>query len=192
MNEEVLKLTKTKAKMDEVSGSEPRRSELRPSMRDEDPRERAKKRADAIRNNRSGIDLDDVDRFAIDHNMIPDGWTYEWKRHTIYGQEDPSYQVRLAAGGWEPVPANRDARHLALMPTGWKNPIIERDGMILMERPLELTEEARDVELRRARNQVRAKEAQLSSTPDGTMTREHDRVRPSIKKGYEPIPVPKD
>jgi hypothetical protein len=192
MNEEVLKLTKTKAKMDEVSGSEPSRSELRPSMRDEDPRERAKKRADAIRNNRSGIDLDDVDRFAIDHNMIPDGWTYEWKRHTIYGQEDPSYQVRLAAGGWEPVPANRDARHLALMPTGWKNPIIERDGMILMERPLELTEEARDVELRRARGQVRAKEQQLASTPDGTMTREHERVRPSIKKGYEPMAVPKD
>ena len=64
--------------------------------------------------------------------------------------------------------------------------------MILMERPMSLTIEARDVELRRARMQVRAKEQQLSSTPDGTMTRDHARVKPNVKKSFEPMPIPED
>ena len=64
--------------------------------------------------------------------------------------------------------------------------------MILMERPKELTDEARDIELRRARNQVRSKEAQLSSTPDGTMTRDDSRVRPTVKKSYEAMPIPNE
>lgn len=180
-SEDDLKLTATK---------EPRGA-ARAAMREESPQERAKKRAEQIRQHRAGVDLDEVNRFYFDPSIIPDGWTYEWKRKTLMGQEDPAYQVRLAEAGWEAVPTNRCPRHAALMPQG-NYPTIERDGMILMERPKELTDEARDVEYRRARNQVRAKEAQLSSTPEGTMTREHDRVRPSIKKGYEPMAVPKD
>jgi hypothetical protein len=78
------------------------------------------------------------------------------------------------------------------MPIGGDHPYIQRDGMILMERPTEIVEEARAIELRRARNQVRAKEEQLSGTPDGTMTRDHARVKPKISKGYEPIPIPND
>jgi len=161
---------------------------IRKPMREEDPRERARKRTEQVRQHRDGVDLDTVDRFHIDPRIIPDGWTYEWKRKTIYNQEDPAYQVRLASAGWEPVPASR---HPELMPIG-NFSTIERDGMILMEAPKELTDEARDVELRRARNQVRAKESQLGSTPEGTMTRDDPRVKPSIKKGYEPMPVPKD
>jgi hypothetical protein len=106
----------------------------------------------------------------------------------LLGKEDPAYKVQLARAGWEPVPASR---HPEMMPIG-NYAVIERKGMILMERPYSLTKEARDVELRRAKGQVRAKEAQLSATPDGTMTREHDRVRPSVKKSFEPIPVPED
>ena len=164
------------------------RPTVRAEIREEGPAERAAKRAEEIRKHRSGLDLDSTDRFAIDTSIVPDGWSYEWKRKTIYNQEDPAYQIRLADGGWTPVPANRDARHAALMPFG-NFATIERDGMILMERPKELTDEAKDIEYRRARNQVRAKEAQLSATPDGTMTREDARVRPTVKKSYEAMPV---
>lgn len=163
---------------------------MRPAMRDEgDSQERARKKAAQIREHRGGNDLDAVDRFAVDQNIIPDGWSYEWKRKTLLGKEDPAYQVELARAGWEPVPADR---HPETMPMGGNFNTIERDGMILMERPKELTDEARQVEYRRARNQVRAKEQQLTSAPDGTMTRDHARVRPQISKGYEPMPVPKD
>jgi hypothetical protein len=172
----------------EVKKAFGRKTEMRPAMRADDSRARAAARTAEIRGHRGGNDLDEMDRFHIDSRDVPDGWSYEWKRKTLLGKEDPAYQVELARGGWEPVPADR---HPETMPTG-KYATIERDGMILMERPKELTDEARQVELRRARNQVRAKEQQLSNAPDGTMTRDHAKVRPNISKGYEPMPVPKD
>lgn len=161
----------------------------RQTMREEDSRMRAAARAEEIRKHRQGQNLDELDRFKIETHIIPEGWTYEWKRRTLFGKEDPAYQVELSRQGWEPVPLTR---HPEMMPQGWENDTIERDGMILMERPSELTSEARDVELRRAKNQVRAKEQQLGSAPDGQFGRDHQQVRPSIKKGYEPMPVPRD
>ncbi len=167
------------------------RPEVRADIREESPAERAAKRTAEIRAHRQGLDMENTDQYHIDPNIVPQGWSYEWKRKTIYNQEDPSYQIRLADAGWTPVPATRDARHKAMMPTG-NYATIERDGMILMERPKELTDEAKSIELRRARNQVRAKEAQLSTTPDGTMTREDSRVRPQVKKSYEAMPIPNE
>jgi len=169
----------------------PIRPEVRAEIRGESSAERAAKRVAEIRAHRQGLDLDNTDQYFIDPSIVPEGWSYEWKRKTIYNQEDPSYQIRLADAGWTPVPATRDARHKAMMPTG-NYATIERDGMILMERPKELTDEAKAIELRRARNQVRAKEAQLSATPEGTMTREDSRVRPTVKKSYEAMPIPQE
>jgi hypothetical protein len=123
--------------------------------------------------------------------MVPEGWSYEWKRHLLLGAEDPSYNVSLAREGWEPVPVNRDNMHRAMMPMNWTGAYIERKGQILMERPTEIVEEIRAMDRRRARDQVRAKEAQLSGTPEGTFTREDARVRPNINKGWEAMPVPK-
>lgn len=163
------------------------RPDVRANLREDSPARRAAQRAAEIRAHRAGLDPDNEDKFFIDPRIVPEGWSYEWKRKSVYNQEDPSYQIRLADGGWTPVPASRDDRHKALMPTGAYN-TIERDGMVLMERPLELTEEAKALELRRARNQVRAKEAQLNSAPDGTLPRD----RPQVKKSYEAMPIPNE
>lgn len=169
--------------------SAPERPPLRPELRD-DPLARARARAAQIRENLGDAGMDEgEDRFRINQNTIPEGWNYEWKRKTVLGQPDPAYEVELARKGWEAVPASR---HPEMMPVGKGFDNIERDGMILMERPKELTDEARDVELRKARAQVRSKESQLSNAPDGTMTRDHAKVRPSISKGYEPMAVPND
>tara|TARA_R110000868_G_scaffold187316_1_gene429813 strand:- start:2285 stop:2917 length:633 start_codon:yes stop_codon:yes gene_type:complete len=164
------------------------RGDVRASVREEDPRTRASRRAAEIRNNIGSLD-EGTDDFYVDQNTIPPGWDYEWKRKTVLNQEDPAYQVQLARTGWEPVPADR---HPSYMPDGNRHSTIERKGMILMERPKELTEEARDVELRKARNQVRHKEAQLNSAPDGQFGRDHDQVKARIGKSYEAIPIPKD
>ena len=183
-NTELPKLAPKRVKSD-------MRPDVRAEVREDSPAERAAKRVAEIRAHRQGLDLDNTDQYSIDPYMVPEGWSYEWKRKTIYNQEDPSYQVRLADAGWTPVPATRDARHKAMMPTG-NYATIERDGMILMERPKELTDEAKARELRRARNQVRAQEQQLSTAPDGTMTREDSRVRPQVKKSYEAMPIPNE
>jgi hypothetical protein len=156
---------------------------MRPPMREDDSRARAKQRAAELRGHLEGEIIDGTDEFYIDPSVIPDGWHYEWKRHTIYGAEDPAYQVALARSGWTPVPT---ARHPAMMPHAANSAIITRKGCILMECPKEIIDERKAAEQMRARQQVRHKEAQLAGTPDGTM----DRVKPDIKKSYQAMPIP--
>ena len=72
-----------------------------------------------------------------------------------------------------------------MSPAG-ESDIIERDGMVLMERPKEYNDEVRDRERQKARDQVRAKQAQLGGTPDGQL----DRVKPKIGTSYEPLRIP--
>ena len=188
MNTKPLKDTKDMLEM--AKGlSAPARPPLRPELRD-DPMARARARAAQIRENLGELGMDDgEDRFRVNLSLVPEGWNYEWKRQSVFGQTDPAYEVELARKGWESVPTHR---HPEMMPVGKGHETIERDGMVLMERPKELTEESKDVELRKARAQVRSKEQQLTNAPDGTMTRDHAKVRPNISKGYEPMSVPND
>lgn len=172
-------------------GSVPR-VDMRGDMREESPLERAKRRAAEIMEHRGGTMDAGSDEFFVEPSLIPEGWTYEWKMTSVMGQQQDTYIVQTAHAGWEPVPLNRCAGHRAMMPAGWSKNTIERKGMMLMERPTEVVEMARRLQDRTARDQVRAKEAQLSGAPDGTMTRDHEKVRPSIKKGWEAMPVPKD
>lgn len=161
---------------------------LRPSLRDDDPRARAKKRAEELRAHLGELD-DGTDDFYVDPDSIPDGWTYEWKRHSIYGQEDPAYQVQLARDGWSAVPASR---HPEMMPYNTTEQTILRKGLMLMECPTEIVQERKLIELKKARDQVRHKEQQIAGTPDGTMTRDHARVKPSIKKSFEAMAIPEE
>lgn len=129
-----------------------------------------------------------TDEFYIAPSDIPPGWDYQWKRHTLLGKEDPAYQVQLARAGWEPV---KTRRHPHFMPDGSKDTFITRKGMILMERPLELTRQAERAERDKARKQVRNKEEQITAAPPGQFDRSNkgDSMT-SVKKGYVPMPVP--
>ena len=80
-----------------------------------------------------------------------------------------------------------------MMPSDWKHATITRDGQILMQRPMVITEQARVRERRAALDQVRVKEAQLNAAPPGTFERgTHHGAPVQVKKGYEPIPIPVD
>jgi len=164
------------------------RPALRPAVRDEDPRAAANRRAAEIMQHLGGLD-EGTDDFYIDPASVPDGWTYEWKRKTIYNREDPAYQVQLARTGWEAVPADR---HPEMMPANGKYHTIERKGMQLMMRPKMITDQFRNIDQRKAKDQVKHKEAQLGSAPEGQFGRDHAQVKPKISKGYEPMPVPQD
>lgn len=160
------------------------RRELRPELREDDPRTRAAKRAAEVRGNIGDMD-EGTDEFRAPR--APDGWTYEWKRKSVMGQEDHAYMTQLLRTGWEPVPATR---HPEMMPIGTEGNI-ERKGMVLMERPMELTDEVKALELKKARNQVRMKEGQLDPKGRGGMLDRADaHIDPKIKKGYEPMPIP--
>ena len=116
----------------------------------------------------------------------PDGWDYQFKRRTVYNQEDPAYQVELARNGWEPVPLSR---HPEMMPKGWTGNTIEVEGLVLMERPMVFTQEARRREQLTAREAVLAKEAQLKSSREGDLG---ERQVHRFKKSLAPIPIPED
>jgi len=155
------------------------------TYREEDPRTRAARRAAELREHGS-LNDDGVDEFYIDPRIIPDGWSYEYKRYTVLGAQDPSYQVSLALKGWEAVPARR---HPELMPDNYTGNTIERKGMILMERPAEITNESKARELRKAREQVGSKEAQLKGMPAGPNSPFEPNSK--IARSYETIAVPK-
>ena len=155
-----------------------------------DPMERARRRAAELREH--GSFDPGTDKFAFDLSIIPPGWSYEWKRHTVLGATDPSYQVGLAQRGWEFVPASR---HPEMMPLGYEGTTIDRDGMRLMERPAVITEDAREVERRDARELVRGKEAQVTGNPagDNSPFARDNKGNPlnQIRKSYEPMEIPK-
>lgn len=164
------------------------REDIRAPMREEDPRTRAARRAAELRDHLGDMD-EGTDDFYINPSDVPPGWEYEWKRKLLLGAEDPAYQVALARAGWEPVPTSR---HPSYMPDNGNHPVIERKGMILMERPAEISDEARSIELRKARNQVRQKEAQLNSAEGGQFERSNkDQSLVNIRKSYDSIPIPK-
>ena len=164
------------------------RPDMRAEVRGEDSVSRAARRAAELRGHLGDMDQG-TNEFYVDLSSVPDGWTYEWKRKSILGAEDTSHTISLARMGWEVVPASR---HPEMMPAHFAGNTIERKGLILMERPTEIVEEVRRLQNQEARKQVRDKEAQLSGTPDGTLTRDHEQVRPKIKKGWESLPVAKE
>ncbi len=148
--------------------------------------ERAEKRAQEILDHGGDFMEDGQDAFYFPLDAVPDGWTYEWKKNTVHNEPDPKYQVQLANNGWEPVPASR---HPEMMPTtGGPYHIIERDGLILMQRPASITKAIRDRDSKRARMQVKAKEDQLRQAPSGTF----ERNAPVLRKQFEKIVLPQD
>jgi hypothetical protein len=127
-----------------------------------------------------------ADKFHIDAHTIPDGMSYEWKTVSVYGKEDPSYNVMLRDQGWEPVQAER---HSDLVSEGVTGPII-RDGLMLMERPIELTREAQAEDRAAAREVIKVKKQQMTGeTPAGTMTREAPNLRNKISTHYEALAI---
>lgn len=128
---------------------------------------------------RSAFDV--VDEFTIPREEIPADLDYNWKRFTVGGQEDPYYIARMREQGWEPVPPER---HPNWLPPGYNAQYIIKGGQILMDRPKELTEEARAEDREMARRQVIVAEQKLGRTPKGEMTRDHEEVRPKIVKEY--------
>mgnify|MGYP006288033009 CR=1 FL=1 len=126
------------------------------------------------------------DDFYIDPRDIPDGWDYNWKRHTTGGMPDPAYEVELLQNGWEAVDASR---HPHMMPPGYRGPI-ERKGMILMERPKEISDLAKQRELVNAREAVAAKERALGMAPSGHF--ERDKRQTGINKSYQPMEIPRN
>lgn len=120
----------------------------------------------------------DVDNpFYIPMEEIPEGSSYEWKRYSCVGQENPFYIAQMRRQGWEPVDPKR---HPGWLPPGYDRPEIIKEGCILMERPIELTLEAQAEQRMLAKQQVREAEGRLGMAPKDTL----GRVQPTLVKEW--------
>lgn len=167
---------------------DPRPAMRADSSREESSRDRAARRAAEILGHLDGALEEGEDELSLANLEVPDGWTYEWKRQTVYGKSDPAYDTKLAKTGWEPVPAER---HPSMMPKGHRGEIT-RDGLVLMERPKEITDRVKRIMYDRARGAVRLKEQQLNEAPQGTFERVDERGRPTarVRTTHSPVEIP--
>lgn len=132
------------------------------------------------------------DPFYVPKELVPPGMSAEWKRLTVHGktvsqnsnsdEEDPSYMIEMQEQGW--VEATTD-QFPSLAGRNAVSKSIIRKGMILMLRPVEYTEEAREEDEFAARGQVKDAFAKLTQTSEGQM----DRKVQKLKRSYERPPV---
>lgn len=121
--------------------------------------------------------------FSIAKDIIPQGWSYEWKRKSYLGKQDTRHMNSLRLNHWSDVPASRHPELASEDPHG----AIVVDGMVLMERPAYLTKEAREESLGNAYNQVRSVTDRMKETPQGTLSRSHESAKRHsfVKRDYE-------
>lgn len=173
------------AVMDEAVTPRPEmRADPRPAMREESSRDRAARRAAEILGHLPD-ENEAHDTFDVSE-LQPDGFRYQWKMRTILGQEFPQRQLEQAKHGWEPVPASR---HPQLMPHGWKGSDIEREGLVLMERPAVIQEEMERRERKDARDLVQGNREKLGEANAGEFSRDRN---VTLKKSYSPVDIPGD
>lgn len=112
---------------------------------------------------------------------VPSDVSLEWKRFTAIGQEYPFYLESMRKQGFEPVNPQEHPDWVSL-PPGYDATTVIVDGLILMERPTYLRDEARAEDRGAAQQQVTIAEQKLGRTPKDTMTRDFDGARPKIVK----------
>lgn len=123
-----------------------------------------------------------IDPYQIPPEIIPVGWVYQWCRQSVFNEPDLANMTHMRENGWTPVPCER---HEGMyMAPGHRGDIV-RGGLILMERPKELSDEARAEEEMLARQQVEAQKQQLGlSMPDGFASQ-----RANLRTSYERGPA---
>lgn len=105
------------------------------------------------RSNRSN---EQADQFNVPERFKEPGWDYQWIRTSCMNKPDPAHVNANLENGWTPVQASQMPG--AFMPSG-HNGAIERDGLMLVERPLAMTEQAVQDGIRAAHGQRHRQQA---------------------------------
>lgn len=122
-----------------------------------------------------------ADKFHVPPEIIPDGWSYQFIACSVYGKREST--IGFMNNGWTPVMASRHDG--MFMPIGHDGAIIV-DELMLVERPIELTLEAREEEIGAARNLIRTQNEQF--TPRLPGARQHPGVQLRARRTIEGLP----
>ena len=133
---------------------------------------------------------DTDNELTVDPAEIPDGFTVEWKRVAIYGKEDNKNMIGLEKDGWEPANP-KDFPSLVGKNHRGATIVNGQGDLMLMIRPIELTQEARQEDLSNARNQVRSKFEEIGMATPGQAPRVDSAGNKltKIRAEYGPIAV---
>lgn len=129
--------------------------------------------------------MDEEDKFYVPPELIPDGFSVEWKRMTVLGKRTPdqnTYERNLAKTRWEPVSLAAHPSFRKLVSKSFDGDSIENEGMILMIRPTVISEKVRQIQKYKADSQLKDKMAQLGQAGPG----EAPRRITELSKSYEP------
>ncbi len=126
-----------------------------------------------------------ADPFAFDQRIIPHGVSYEWKRESVFGEQDVPHKIEMRENHWRAVPASRHPE-LAV----GDDSVIRRGGTVLCERPKYLTEEAQMEDIGEALKPIQGLEQIMYGTKPGELTRDHPSVRKvsSVRQQWAPGP----
>jgi hypothetical protein len=148
--------------------------------------------APRVRTRSRNAATDPNDEFYVNLAAVGPDTDVNWKRFSNVGEEYPYYIARMREQGWEPVNP-QDHPDWVPVPPGYDKANIIKGGLILMERPMALTNEARAEDKQRAKQQVIEAEQRLGMTPNATLTRDHEGVKPRIQKEMmRPIAIQED
>jgi len=89
---------------------------------------------------------------------------FNWKRYETYGKPDYAEQRMYGDQGWKAVQHHHFPGRFA--PPGTQGPVIIKD-MVLMERPMRLTVQARNEELLSATRAMQVNRQKVAQTPEG-------------------------
>lgn len=123
-----------------------------------------------------------VDYFDMVKDDIPAGHSYEWKTYSIYGKVETQMHMIQRENGWSPVPPDR---HPILPRVG---DAIIHEGMILMERPKRLTDEARAEDSDAANAALRMGKQKAAQAEAGQL----DRMTPRVNLERQLLPIDND
>lgn len=130
------------------------------------------------------------DKFFIAASDVPDGMSYQWIAVTVDGAEQRNSMQGFEMNGWRPVKMHRyPGRYGPALLNGRKNesPII-LDGLMLVERPIELTIEAREEELKAAHQLIRTRNEQFAPKLPGALDRDRRGTGLRAKRSIDRMP----
>lgn len=110
-----------------------------------------------------------VNKFSIPQEMIPEGVDLQWNVDTVVGQPQTQERMAMEQQAWDPVTPDMFGGRFdgMFMRKGHKGEI-NVGGLVLMWRPIELTEEARAEERRDAAMARHVEERKMTEgRPDG-------------------------
>jgi hypothetical protein len=108
---------------------------------------------------------------------------FNWKRYETYGKADYVEQRGYQEQGWRAVQHHHFPGRFA--PVGTEGPVIIKD-MILMERPMRLTAQARNEEITEATRAMQVHRLKVAETPEGSAPR----IVYANRSSREAIPIP--